>query len=35
MKDEGNTKSKTSLIFKLVEMGELEGVTGVHESPGQ
>lgn len=33
MKDERNTKSKTSLIFKLVEMGELKGVTGVHELP--
>lgn len=34
--DEGNgRKSKASLIFKLVEMGELEGVTGVHESFGQ
>ena len=31
--DEGDTKSKTSLIFKVVEMGDVEGVTGVHEFP--
>lgn len=34
-KGEGDTKSKAALIFKLVETGELERATGVHESPGQ